>query len=329
MLVPELKEEVKRYNKEELTKIIIELYKRIPKSIKEDYDIDSFVRNITEPTVGLKKDKTINMDQLVSEVNMFVLNADAGNYLYGRAIPKSKRSKWRFEVKRYIKELSKISVNSPNGSITTELLMKIYNVLSEGCAYTLFSTDDPFRSVQIDQCEFLDMIISRKLREGITEDNLQDCIDLFLNSEVDRNTLHIQINSIFVSNFKTSDSRQRAIDLLEDKRKELDRIPPKKNEYLFNGKDYKTREKINNLTETVLMLYINSYEYDNGIKYFEKNYLESKLEIKKYVLLNMLEMYDLKDEWIKEYEKVVSKIGLRESLQDTYKYLKKHNKFSG
>ncbi len=46
MLVADLKKEIEKYNKKELESIIVELYKRIPKHKKEDYDIDEFIKNI-------------------------------------------------------------------------------------------------------------------------------------------------------------------------------------------------------------------------------------------------------------------------------------------
>ena len=39
MLVNELKNEIKKYNKNDLEKIIVELYKRMPKAKKEESDI--------------------------------------------------------------------------------------------------------------------------------------------------------------------------------------------------------------------------------------------------------------------------------------------------
>lgn len=42
MLVKELKDVISKYSKEEKDKIIIELYKRIPKSKKGDYDKENY-----------------------------------------------------------------------------------------------------------------------------------------------------------------------------------------------------------------------------------------------------------------------------------------------
>ena len=46
MKVNELREIVKKYNESEKEKIIVELYKRIPKSVKEEYNIDGYISNL-------------------------------------------------------------------------------------------------------------------------------------------------------------------------------------------------------------------------------------------------------------------------------------------
>ena len=43
MLVKDVRKEIEKYNKLELTEIIVEWYKRIPKSKKEEYNIDDFI----------------------------------------------------------------------------------------------------------------------------------------------------------------------------------------------------------------------------------------------------------------------------------------------
>ena len=80
---------------------------------------------------------------------------------------------------------------------------------------------------------------------------------------------------------------------------------------------------INYFTETVLFIYIKLNEIDNGIKYFQKTYLEKDDEVKEYILLDRLEIFEIKDEWIKEYESHIGKIDYRDSLKKQYQELKK------
>ena len=46
MLVSELRKEIKNYKTKDLEDIIVELYKRVPKYKKEEYNIDDFIKNI-------------------------------------------------------------------------------------------------------------------------------------------------------------------------------------------------------------------------------------------------------------------------------------------
>jgi|GEM_PF-6156148 len=51
-------------------------------------------------------------------------------------------------------------------------------------------------------------------------------------------------------------------------------------------------------------------------------------ELKYYCLLDVLKKYDEVEKWIEVYEKVSSKIKLRERLQGEYKYIKMNGDFS-
>ena len=46
MLVSEIRKEIEKYNQKEISDLVIELYKRIPKKIKEEYHIDDLIVNI-------------------------------------------------------------------------------------------------------------------------------------------------------------------------------------------------------------------------------------------------------------------------------------------
>ena len=50
MLVKDLRKTLEKYDKKEMTDIIAELYKRLPKKVKKDYDIDKFIEDINTKT---------------------------------------------------------------------------------------------------------------------------------------------------------------------------------------------------------------------------------------------------------------------------------------
>ena len=105
MKVNELREIIKKYKKEEQEKIIVELYKRIPKEKKEEYSIDEFIKNLDVKVE--KEDTQISIESLEKEVTYFL--QCASNELYAipnKIIPKNERSKWRFKVKTFYKQLN-------------------------------------------------------------------------------------------------------------------------------------------------------------------------------------------------------------------------------
>ena len=320
MLVNELRQTIEKKKQDELKKIIVEMYKIIPKRIKEDYDIDKI---IIECSAVKKEEPVKDIVVLAKEIDWFIECAKKQYYLApNRIIPKSERSKWRFKVKKYIKDLK--TINNP---IATKLLMNLYNLLSYGCRYYIFSTDDPFNSAGIVQTELLDLVMSGILKGGMTRDNIKICIDILISSEVDRNTLHSSLISVFIDNLKIIETRELAIELLKEKKIELSNRPPIKGQYLFDGKDYQTIEDINNICEAIFRLYIELYQYDDGISYYIKHYIEKDKEIMYYCLLNILEWYDLKDKWLEVYEKAMTKIDFRDNLKNKYNYVKENDKF--
>lgn len=82
-------------------------------------------------------------------------------------------------------------------------------------------------------------------------------------------------------------------------------------------------EEDNNLyVETVTRLYFSSFEVDEGIKYYQKNYIHYDSEVKEYILLEILRELELYEDWITEYERVSKKIKLREELTEDYDKIK-------
>ena len=161
MKIDELRKAIKNYTLDEKDKIIIELYKRIPKSIKEDYNIDKYIENIN---ISVKKENKESFEQLKKEIEYFLDCAWDNLYSHpNKIIPKSERSKWRFKAKKYYKNLKEIKINSENGEIATDLLSDLYKTLSYGSNYLLFSSWNTFGAIQVSQSTFLNDIVERKL----------------------------------------------------------------------------------------------------------------------------------------------------------------------
>lgn len=323
MKVVELKEEIEKKGKEELTKLIVELYKIIPKNKKEDYDVDNMIINRIGENKKQGKNTNIDIEQLSREIDCFIKLAYQQCYFVpNKYISKKERPKWRFKVKNYYKTL-----HGNHSPLATKAIIDLYNLLSYGCYYYIFSSNDPYRSAGIVQTEMLDYLFKCVLYDGITVDNIKICIEVLINSNVDMETLHSSLINVFISNLVTNPSKEIAIKLLEQKKIELYSKTEADGRSYYNGKTYGTMEKINNICETILRLNLELCQYDVGINYFIKNYIERDEEIIYYILLEIIECYDLKDEWLNTYEKAMHKIEFRDKLQEKYKYIKKNNKF--
>ena len=314
MKVSELREIIKKYNEEDKEKIIVELYKRIPKRTKEDYNIDNYIMNLNEKVE--KSDKEFTIERLEKEVNYFVECAYSDLYVSpNKIISKSERSKWRFKVKNFYKKLNSFLPTTEDGKKATDLLKDLFIILSFGTHYLTFSSWNTFGAIQISQSEFLMNIVQRKLANGITDDNLSYCIEL-LNVKYDPQEYHKSILISFESCLKTADAHYKAIELLK---KQVGLWKEK-----YRQKDsYENETYANYFIECIVDIYIQLCEVKNGISYFHKQYINRNKEIKEYILLEKLEEYGLYKEWILEYEKHLEKIDYRNELKEKYKEYKK------
>ena len=98
----------------------------------------------------LRKKDIIDYEDLANEVLFFISNVDDGLYARpNRLIPKTERSKWRFKVKNYYKNLTKISLELKDGEGTTNLLIMLYVRLSTGSIYLAFFSWNTFGALGI------------------------------------------------------------------------------------------------------------------------------------------------------------------------------------
>jgi len=99
MKVGELREKLAKLKKEELIKLAAEFYKLIPKSKKEDYDLDGLINNPQQKKKTNSK-ASVSLETLQQTINKFIADAKEQYYLMpNRVVPKKERSTWRFKVK--------------------------------------------------------------------------------------------------------------------------------------------------------------------------------------------------------------------------------------
>lgn len=181
MLVSELRELLKNYKEEDLRLIISEMYKSMPKKLREDKDIDTMLKDVhTYMSIGKierTRNRQVDVNDLKQEIEQFIDYAYKQYYFAPNSfVHKKERPKWRFKVKAFIKDLQGVPVEGEDGRTATDLLKKLYEMLSYVCDYYIFNTDNPFRSIGIEQIVLLDTVISRILEQGLNEENVKSVV---------------------------------------------------------------------------------------------------------------------------------------------------------
>ena len=321
MRVDELRTTIAKYDENLLKELVVALYKVIPKDRKEDQGLDELIINFTQDkTKAASKNINVDFGALKDEIVQFLEYANEQYYFApNRYVRKEKRSKWRFEVKRLIKEL--LAVFGENSEEAAQLLADIYAMLSYACNYYIFSTENPFSAVGYHQPELLRIALEKIFYSGFGQAEIKKAVFLTLDSNVDRDTLHETLLSVLVGVLKTSDTKEEAISQCVAYQKEY--ISYQNSKKLFKypmRSDYRQGEHNNYAVELYLLLKFKLHEYDDGINYFWKNYIERDKEITLYYLLEFLDDDSLNSLWVREYEKAIkNSINPRKDLQNEYR----------
>ncbi len=335
MLVSELREILKNYKEEDLRLLVVEMYKVIPKRLKEDKEIDTLIKDgkelLHEKKTGKSPKKQVDVGSLRAEIEEFLVHVKKGYYFApNQVVPKKERPKWRFKVKSYIKSLQEVPAQGADGKIAAELLGKLYATVSYACYYYIFNTDSPFRSIGMEQTELLEIALKKSFEHELSREAIREGIKLSMTEGVDRETGADELLGVLVRALKTPDSKEIAIEEADRLKQQMEEVgkaaaAAKKRSYNYSREEYRRDENINHLVKLVLMLHVAQCDYDQGISYFKKNYREKNKEVALYVLLWYLYCWDLTDCWIREYEIAVKrKIEPRESLKKAYRYIKEH-----
>lgn len=327
MKIAEFRDKMKNAERANLEVIASELYKQIPKRLKDE-EIDSLIEEILiNGKPGAKKSKdTVSFDELKSNIDYFLDCAMAGYYFTpNRIIPKSKRSKWRFEVMNYVKQLDKITADDPNSEEAARLYRDIYNVLSYGCGFYLFSTENPFGSIGIHQYDFYERLVAKYFANGYSKEKIKDMLTAATAVYVDPSTLYIELQISFIGGLKTVDMKELAVKIAKERVGEL---KSKLKTMKKHDNTYWLEKEISELCGVVLGLSIALFEGDAGAEYYMENVVTRDKEVALYKTLDIISVYSRSDDlWIETYEKYIKKgIKPRERLLEIYKAYKSGQK---
>lgn len=319
MKVQELRELIKNADRECLEKAFVESYKQHSKQKKEEVDLIIQDVLVGKETQKGKKREEVNFESLKVQINEFLGNAYAQNYLApNRVIPKSERPKWRFQVKNFINNLQKIMPNSENFADAAKLLMELYKLICAACEKYYFSTDDPFRSIGWRQCDFFHLVADRVLCTGHFEENISGLLLCAVTGGLSPESLHVEQEMVLLSLIATDDDKNIAIEvakkLIDDRNSKLKQA--KKSSHTA----YYIEESVDNLCDMILMLQFSLREEEKGIAYYFSACNERDKEIVLYRALKLASWMEEDEIWLFIYEYAVRrKIKPRESLVVQYR----------
>lgn len=331
VLVSELRGLLSHYQAEDLRVLVAEMYKSMPKKLREEKDIDRMIQNVQEHirTRKTERNEGIQADMLLLRpvVEEFLEYAYQQYYFAPNSyVHKKERPKWRFKVKAFIKDLQSIPVEDEDGAAATDLLDKLYRMLCYACCYYIFNTEDPFRSVGIGQIELLNIITARRLRAGVHRDSIRAVLELVVLQGVDREVTHSKLMREVIGLLRTPDSKQMAIEQCKALSIQIRSEKPQKTKGDDSMRSYVRDEKQSNLAEMVFRLHGTLGEFEEGIQYYRANLVERNPEVALYKLLSLLHELRQLDWCMRVYEEALKKgIQPRQMLINLYNYGREMN----
>jgi hypothetical protein len=321
MKVAELREKLSKLDKEEIARLAVEFYKLIPKSKKEDYNIDELISNPKQSKAKSKKIDEIKLAEMQIGIKDFIEHARDMCYISpNRIVPKKERAGWRFKAKRWHKELMKKDRNDGDLKLQAKLLRELYELLCESCNYQYFTAYDTFESVGVDQAQFFADIIDLYHEATGKLNTIEIGIHLMADNALNRYTLYSDLMEILITKHDLPDLKYKGIEYAKMliKKKGYQPKPKTQRSYGADSYDeYSKKENHNNLTEMVVRLYLSLFESKEAIEFFHKNYFEDSttVDIKQYILTEILLYYKLKAEIKEELEKARAHgVKLRDNL---------------
>jgi len=138
---------------------------------------------------------------------------------------------------------------------------------------------------------------------------------------VDRETIHSALLAELAGILKTPEAKEMALTQCDAFRNEYSTFQSHKGFFRYSGDidSYRKDEHKNFAVELYLQLKFGLYEYDDGIAYFWKNFIQRDKEVTLYCLLKYLTEFKLDELWIREYENACAKgIKPRDYLKKAY-----------
>jgi hypothetical protein len=329
MKVAEVREKLQGHNREKLESIILEMYKAMPKSVKQTTGIDIIIINPDAKPKRRVEPVHHDLEDICRETEEFL--SDAYNQYYfapNSVIPKSKRPGWRFIARRLFKELQQAAGDQDNARAAGSFLKQLYQMLCYSCRYILFSGSDPFDSVGISQVDFLHAALAIGRKVEAPREFVRNSILLALDNDLNTHTIWEDLLDVIVACLKTADMKEMAIEVCNEIRKDAAAGRLRDLATFSKGdRDYRAKDFVNNLAVLGWMCHMALEQPDAATQYFFQYYVEKNPEIALYVLLRMIEQRRSWGLWLQTYGNAVGGgIRPREELQRRLNEIRQNTK---
>ncbi|MBY7143064.1 hypothetical protein KFZ56_08345 [Virgibacillus sp. NKC19-3] len=331
MKVNELRAKTDNMKKDELQVLVAEMYKQIPKKVREEKQIDTLIDNPQvfkqEKKKGKQAKEKPDFASVEDEAKTFMENAWEQNYFApNREIPKKERSKWRFTAKRLVDQITELGREPEYRMECIHLLEELYRLFTYASGHVVFSSDEPFYTMRIPQLDFLNRLITLKKEEQVPDKWISDSLQLIAGNENNHNILPSELLGMMTGMLNNAPLKEKAGQIAED-------LVYKKETYIKQTKKmdwrakYEAEEYINILVEMVFILQSELGEYDTAINFYKKRHRKLRDEVDLYILLEWIRQYQKRSkEWMREYEQAIERgIEPRSTLKAMYDYVKQGN----
>jgi hypothetical protein len=325
MRVAELKKTISSYRAEQLRVLLVEMYKAMPKRVKDDFGIDDLICNPLSKRNNRQGEALPGIEALAAETEQFVSHAYSQYYcIPNSVVPARERTQWRFIVLRLFKHINHAASIEANVGKAAELLEKLYVMLCYSCRYTLFSGYDSFQSVRVEQEEFFRAVLRLKRRHENPREFVRNSIELALKHDLNRYTVYDDLLEAIIPFLDTADLKQIAITTCDEMWNPASVNISSARRALKSYEDHFAEEQrlefIQNLARFGFLCHMALCENDEAVDFFRKHYVREEPEIALYILLNMIDRQQCPDLWARTYEQAI-RSGVRPRSQLKQRYL--------
>lgn len=269
MKIDELRSTIKKYEKEELHYIIAQMYKMLPKKIKEEKNVDNLINDCSSFSNKAKKNQQlepeINVEHLFYSVDDFDELARRGYYFRrNKTVTDSQRRKWRRTFKDYLNKLISIRSNSEHFETATEKIIMLRSLLEYASGHYCFTSCEVYEQLNISDYELAQIIISRIFSGLDFETALKKSIRTsFFKRE---KTYHSPILDFI----KTQDQIELAISTAYKERTYI--LSKTKEQYIIDNVNL-------SIYFFIFILMIRQGDFEKGLEVFKKNIRRDKFGI--------------------------------------------------